>query len=58
MEKKVKKKYEKPRITRISLDAKGAVLGFCKTESLGVRGPGQVLLNHCNPPAGCYTLGS
>jgi hypothetical protein len=31
MEKEKKKKYEKPRVTRIDLDAKCAVLGFCKT---------------------------
>jgi hypothetical protein len=28
-----KKKYEKPEVTRITLDAKCAVLGFCKTTS-------------------------
>jgi len=54
MEKKVKKKYEKPRVTRVSLDAKAVVLGFCKAESIG--GPGY--LNHCNPPLGCKSIGS
>ncbi|MCU0562122.1 MAG: hypothetical protein MUD16_18280 [Desulfobacterales bacterium] len=29
-EKKPKKRYEKPVVTRIKLDAKCAVLGFCK----------------------------
>jgi hypothetical protein len=33
MKKKVKKNYEKPRVTRVNLDAKTAVLGFCKTQS-------------------------
>ena len=37
MEKDKKKKYEKPRVTRISLDAKCAVLGFCKM--VGSTGP-------------------
>jgi len=36
MEKGKKKKYEKPEAKRIHLDAKTAVLGFCKTTgSLG-----------------------
>ena len=30
MVKNVKRKYEKPKVTRVSLDAKCAVLGFCK----------------------------
>ena len=57
MEKKAKKKYEKPRVTRISLDAKGVVLSFCKTSS-GTGGPGQT--NDCNPPlpTACQSLGS
>ena len=38
MEKKVKKKYEKPKMTKIKLDAKTAVLATCKTS--GVVGPG------------------
>jgi hypothetical protein len=33
-----KKNYIKPKITRIKLDAKTAVLGFCKTS--GMAGPG------------------
>ena len=39
MKKKVKKAYEKPKVTRITLDAKTAVLGFCKTtNSIGPGG--------------------
>ena len=38
MEEKEKKKYEKPRVTRIKLDARTAVLAICKTT--GVGGPG------------------
>jgi hypothetical protein len=45
MEKDAKKKYEKPQITRIKLDAKTAVLSVCKTS--GHFGPG-------NP--GCQTF--
>ena len=33
-----KKKYEKPEVTRITLDAKCAVLGFCK-QSIDGSGP-------------------
>ena len=33
MEKDKKKKYEKPQITKVKLDAECAVLGFCKTPS-------------------------
>jgi len=41
MAKKVKKKYEKPAVTRISLDARVAVLGFCKTTNkIGAGGYG------------------
>ena len=32
---KEKKPYEKPKITRIKLDAKTAVLGVCKTAGAG-----------------------
>jgi hypothetical protein len=38
MEEKKKKDYEKPEVTRIVLDAKCAVLGFCKGAG-GVAGP-------------------
>jgi hypothetical protein len=38
MEEKKKKAYEKPKLTRIVLDAKCAVLGFCKGAG-GVAGP-------------------
>ncbi len=34
-EKKPKKRYEKPVVTRINLDAKCAVLGFCKGPGSG-----------------------
>jgi hypothetical protein len=40
-----KKKYRKPEIKRISLDAKTAVLAVCKTASIG--GPSGV---GCGPP--------
>ena len=30
-----KKKYEKPQVTRIKLDARTAVLGFCKASGQG-----------------------
>jgi hypothetical protein len=30
-EKRKKKEYDKPKVTRIRLDAQCAVLGFCKT---------------------------
>jgi hypothetical protein len=35
MKRKKKKKYEKPRITKIRLDAECAVLGFCKNSGFG-----------------------
>jgi len=39
MEKDKKKKYEKPKVTKVNLDAKCAVLGFCKiNESVGPSG--------------------
>jgi hypothetical protein len=42
-----KKQYEKPKVTRIKLDAKTAVLGICKTSGAG------------GPVAdGCMPLGS
>ena len=54
---KKKKSYEKPKVTRIKLDAKGAVLGFCKTSSS--LGPGGYLGN-CEwlGGASCSTPGS
>jgi len=54
MEKKGKKKYEKPRVTRIKLDAKGAVLGFCKING-ALWGPGN---SDCNYPGYCTAEGS
>jgi hypothetical protein len=36
---KKKKKYRKPEIKKISLDAKTAVLGFCKTDANAGRHP-------------------
>ena len=45
--KKKKKKYEKPKVTKIKLDARCAVLGFCKTSGSG--GP---------MASGCQVLGS
>jgi hypothetical protein len=53
MEKK-KKIYEKPKLTKIRLDAKCAVLGFCKTN--GNLGPG---VPSCGQPfAPCSGNGS
>jgi hypothetical protein len=34
-EENLKKKYERPKVTRIALDAKCAVLGFCKSSPSG-----------------------
>jgi hypothetical protein len=34
-DKQAKKEYEKPKVTRIQLDAKCAILGFCKQVSIG-----------------------
>jgi hypothetical protein len=50
-----KKKYEKPQITRITLDAQTAVLGFCK----GAAGGGPVQ-NSCEDALGdnCLSQGS
>jgi hypothetical protein len=54
MEKRKKKKYEKPRLRGISLDARTVVLGFCKTQSANW-GPGE---SECNFPACCSSCGS
>jgi len=53
MKEKKKKEYEKPTVTRINLDAKCAVLGFCKIE--GSTGSGWT---DCNAPAYCWSPGS
>ena len=53
MEKDKKKKYEKPEVTKINLDAKCAVLGFCKTKvSTGPAVP------NCKSFAPCRAKGS
>jgi hypothetical protein len=57
MEKDQKKKeYQKPEVTRITLDAKCAVLGFCKQVNTGT-GPAAV---GCSDGFGssCLTIGS
>jgi hypothetical protein len=48
-----KKKYVKPEVTEIKLDAKCAVLGFCK-------GPGDDGPNGtgCGAPTSCSNIGS
>ncbi len=53
MQEEKKKKYEKPILTKIRLDAECAVLGFCKTG--GKVGPGVM---GCNPGSACDSAGS
>jgi len=49
-----KKRYEKPELKKVQLDAKCAVLGFCKTT--GKIGPGK---SNCGVPVPrCYAAGS
>jgi hypothetical protein len=48
-----KKEYKKPEVRKIKLDAKTAVLGFCKANSfIGPQGTG------CGQPAPCSSQGS
>jgi len=54
MESKEKKKYEKPKVTRIKLDARTAVLGICKTSGAG--GPGNFNCDDFGAP--CVDAGS
>ena len=49
-----KKQYEKPKVTRIKLDAKTAVLGICKTAGAG--GPGFFNCDDLGAP--CDSAGS
>ena len=51
-----KKEYEKPKITKIKLDAACAVLGFCKTS--GTVGPGVGGGAGCTPGLPCDSVGS
>ena len=54
MENKEKKKYDKPKVTRIKLDAKTAVLSICKTT-----GAGEPSAAGCNDLGiDCNTIGS
>jgi hypothetical protein len=53
MKRQKKKKYEKPRITQIKLDAQCAVLGFCK--NAGSIGPG---VANCATGSPCSGAGS
>jgi hypothetical protein len=52
MQEKKKKKYIKPKITKIKLDAKTAVLSVCKV-SHGMGGPGNI---NCRGIGGPYCL--
>jgi hypothetical protein len=56
MQEEKKKHYEKPKLTKIRLDAKCAVLGFCKTS--GKVGPGVGSGAGCTPGATCDSIGS
>ena len=49
-----KKTYEKPKITRIKLDARTAILGICKTSGAG--GPGYFNCDNLGAP--CESAGS
>jgi len=54
MDQSEKKRYEKPRLKKVQLDAKCAVLGFCKTT--GKIGPGRA---NCGVPVPrCFAAGS
>jgi hypothetical protein len=53
MEKKKKKHYVKPKVTKIKLDAKCAVLGCCKIN--GGSGPNG---DDCGNPLSCFCEGS
>ena len=53
METKKRKKYVKPKVTKIKLDAKCAVLGGCKIG--GDDGPNGT---NCGSPIGCNSLTS
>jgi hypothetical protein len=53
MKEKPKKKYVTPTVRKIKLDAKTAVLGFCKNGGfIGPQGMG------CGQPAPCNSQGS
>ena len=54
MERNKKKKYKKPKVTRINLDARTAVLGFCRTT--GSFGP--AVPNCGQGMAPCSSVGS
>ncbi len=54
MQQEKKKKYEKPILTKIRLDAECAVLSFCKTS--GLVGPG--VGSGCSPGVNCDSIGS
>ena len=56
MQKQKKKKYVKPKITKIKLDAKTAVLAACKVHHGGTDGPMNV--NCQGGPQGCLEQGS
>jgi len=56
MQQEKKKKYEKPILTKIRLDAKCAVLSFCKTS--GLVGPGVGAGAGCSPGVNCDSIGS
>jgi hypothetical protein len=53
-EKDNKKTYEKPKVTRIKLDARTAILGICKTSGAG--GPGYFNCDNLGAP--CESAGS
>ena len=56
MQVKQKEQYEKPKLTKIRLDAKCAVLGFCKTS--GKKGPGVGAGAACSAGTPCDAPGS
>lgn len=55
MSKKRKKKYTKPRVTRVKLMSEEAVLGGCKTTNIGGSGVG---LCYDSLSPGCFAAGS
>jgi hypothetical protein len=54
MKRKVKKKYEKPMVTKVGLEAKISVLGLCKTTNQ----TGPPTISGCVVGVPCSELGS
>lgn len=55
MKKRLRRKYEKPQVTKVRLEAKVSVLAVCKS---GTTASKPNVMGYCATPSDCWEIGS